>query len=91
MRHFVVYFGLFLVFAASLTATKYLDSYSSQYVSCAQKWKSMASDANDNPALAARVLEMMDNAELSAGGKACPALRGDHDQRLRSSLEKTAR
>lgn len=87
----MVYFGLFLVFAASLAATKHLDAYSSQYVSCAQKWKSLASDASDNPALAARVMEMMDNAELTAGGKPCPALRKDHDLTLRTDLENVSR
>lgn len=87
MKHFVVYMGLFLVFATSMGATRYLDSYTGQYVDCAQKWKSSVAAAEDKPALAERLLQMMDALEMTANLEACPALRADHDATLRSELE----
>ncbi len=87
MKHFVVYSGLFLLFATSIGATKFLDSYSSQYVNCAQKWKSTVASAQGKPALASRLIEMLDENTLTANGQTCPELREGHINTLKTDLE----
>jgi len=87
MKQFLVYFGLFIFYAAAIGATKYLDTYSFKYVNCSEKWDESVALAQDQPALAAQLLEIEANSELTFDGEACPALRSDHSQIIRSKLE----
>lgn len=87
MKQYLVYFGLFLTFVAAISATKYLDAYSQHYVECAEKWNRSAKLAEGQTAMTHRMLEILENAELTSGGKACPALRADHEAMMRARLE----
>ena len=87
MKQFLVYFGLFLFFAASTGWTKYLDGYSQNYVACADKWETSVELAQDQPVLAERLLEIEANGEMTVNGDYCPILRYDHSEDVRAKLE----
>ena len=83
----MVYFGLFLFFAASIGGTKYLDGYSQDYVACADKWETSVELAQDQPVLVARLLEIAAKGEMTMSGDVCPMLRQDHSEDVRAKLE----
>jgi len=87
MKHFLIYFGLFLGFAAAFSSTKALEKHSRLYADCAQKWEHSIKLAKDQPGLAVRLLELEAKAEMTLNGKACPELRRDHAQKIRAQLE----
>lgn len=87
MRQYLVYFGLFLFFAATIGSVKYLDRYSQDYVACAEKWDTSVELAKDQPVLAARLLEIEANSEMTVNGEYCPMLRLDHSDDVRAKLE----
>ena len=91
MKQYLVYFGLFLTFVAALSAVKYLDAYSQHYVNCAQKWDKSVKMAEGQSALTGRMLEILETTELTHEGKACPALRPDHAEIVRSRLVSNTR
>lgn len=87
MKQVLVYFGLFLFFAAAIGGTKYLDGYSQDYVACADKWETSVELARDQPVLAERLLEIEAKGEMTMNGEVCPMLRYDHSDDVRAKLE----
>lgn len=83
----MVYFGLFIFFAATIGSAKYLEDYSQKYVACADKWETSIGLAKDQPILAARLLEIEANGEMTVNGDYCPMLRLDHSDAVRAKLE----
>ncbi len=87
MRHFLVYFGLFLVFVFAGGSVKKLDAYSKRYEDCAKKWQTSVQLADGQRRLAERLLEIEEENLMTLGGVTCPALRPDHSALVRSKLE----
>ena len=69
-----------------MSATRYLDDYTDHYEDCAQKWQNSAEMAKSSPALASRLLDMLEKGEMTTAGKNCPALRREHAQALKTEL-----
>ena len=87
MKQYFVYFGLFSCFVAALAGARYMDSYSKQYQLCADKWKTSAELAKEQPVLASRLLVMIHSDEMQVGGEACPPLRLEHAEFMRKKLQ----
>lgn len=70
-----------------LGMTRFMDIGSQQYVNCAQKWQKSTMLAQNQPNLAARLLKIEEKNEMTFDGKACPALRYDHAEKIRAQLK----
>ncbi len=86
MKQFLAYLALFGLFAGSIGSVRYLDDYSSQYLKCSQAWRQSVQQANTDTYLAPYVLKRLDNQDMIANGKACPALLTRHQVKLRADL-----